>query len=86
MRDYAHRYLNQSIDVSEEFSKEENRFFLGTRVEDFDPDSASGSLRWERYDLRHRMSFNQLTPILKRTVGSVGGSPSKKTGSPKSFR
>jgi alpha-D-xyloside xylohydrolase len=73
LRDYAHQYLNQSIDVSQEFSKEENRFFLGTRVEDFDPDSASGSLRWERYDLRHRMSFNQLTPILKRTVGSEGG-------------
>jgi alpha-D-xyloside xylohydrolase len=73
LRDYAHQYLNQPIDVSQEFSKEENRFFLGTRIEDFDPDSASGSLRWERYDLRHRMSFNQLTPILKRTVGSVGG-------------
>jgi alpha-D-xyloside xylohydrolase len=73
LRDYAHQYLNQSVDVSQEFSKEENHFFLGMRVEDFDSDSASGSLRWERYDLRHRMSFNQLTPILKRTLWSEGG-------------
>lgn len=40
MSEYAVSFQNQPVDVSEEFSKQENHFFIGSRVEEFDPRSA----------------------------------------------
>jgi alpha-D-xyloside xylohydrolase len=73
LRDYDHRYLNQPVDVSQEFSRQENHFFLGARLQDFDPDSASGSLLWERHNFRQRMSFNQITPLFERARWEPAG-------------
>ena len=67
MRDYDYPYLNQPSDVSEEFSRQENHFFIGTRLDEFDPENATGAIRWDRYTLRQRMSFNQVTPLLEKT-------------------
>jgi alpha-D-xyloside xylohydrolase len=73
MRNYDHPYLNQPSDVSEEFAREENHFFVGMSLDSFDPGSATGTIRWERYTLRQRMSFNQITPLLERASWSQKG-------------
>jgi alpha-D-xyloside xylohydrolase len=67
LRNYDYSYLNQPSDVSEEFARQENHFFVGMRLDEFDPESATGAIRWERYTLRQRMSFNQVTPLLEKT-------------------
>lgn len=67
MRDYDHPYLNQPFDISEEFSKQENHFFIGAQTATFDSEEVTGTIRWERYNLRQRMSFNQVTPLFERT-------------------
>jgi alpha-D-xyloside xylohydrolase len=75
LRDYDYPYLNQPSDVSEEFSRQENHFFIGTRLDEFDPENATGAIRWDRYTLRQRMSFNQVTPLLEKTSwGEKGAS------------
>lgn len=68
MRNYDFPYLNQTPDVSADFAREENAFFVASRVGGFDADSASGTIDWERYTLRQRMSFNQVTPMLEKAV------------------
>jgi alpha-D-xyloside xylohydrolase len=67
LRDYDYPYLNQPSDVSEEFSRQENHFFVGMRLDEFDFENATGAIRWDRYTLRQRMSFNQVTPLLEKT-------------------
>jgi alpha-D-xyloside xylohydrolase len=75
LRDYDYPYLNQPSDVSEEFSRQENHFFVGMRLDEFDPENATGAIRWDRYTLRQRMSFNQVTPLLEKTSwGEKGAS------------
>src|SRR5918911_300141 len=62
MRQFANTVQNQPIDMSEEFSKQENHFFIGSRITEFDPRSASGKIRWESHALKQRVSYHQLTP------------------------
>jgi alpha-D-xyloside xylohydrolase len=52
---------NRSIDLSEEFNKQHNHFFLAQKLEGFDPHSASGKIRWEGYSLEQRVSYHQVT-------------------------
>jgi alpha-D-xyloside xylohydrolase len=73
LRNYDFPYLNQPRDVSTEFAKEENAHFVASRVEDFDRGAATGTIRWERYTLRQRMSFNQVTPLFERTSWAGNG-------------
>lgn len=73
MRNYDFPYLNQTPDVSADFAKEENAFFVASRVSQFDPESASGFIEWERYVLRQKMSFNQATPLLEKATWSPEG-------------
>jgi alpha-D-xyloside xylohydrolase len=73
LRNYDFPYLNQPRDVSTEFAKEENTHFVASRVESFDRQAASGTIRWERYTLRQRMSFNQVTPLFERTSWAGNG-------------
>jgi alpha-D-xyloside xylohydrolase len=67
LRNYDFPYLNQPRDISEEFAKEENTHFIASRAENFDATAAAGTVRWERYTLRQRMSFNQVTPLFEKT-------------------
>jgi alpha-D-xyloside xylohydrolase len=75
LRDYDYPYLNQPSDVSEEFARQENHFFVAMGLDEFDPEGATGTIRWDRYTLRQRMSFNQVTPLLEKTSwGEMGSS------------
>src|SRR5919202_709865 len=62
MRQFANTVQNQPVDMSEEFTKQENLFFKGPQVEEFDSDSASGKIRWKGQALKQRVSYHQLTP------------------------
>ena len=62
MRQFANAVQNQPIDMSEEFAKQENHFFIASKVTELDKHSASGKIRWESHALKQRVSYHQLTP------------------------
>src|ERR671939_1889411 len=64
MRHYANIVQNQPIDMSEEWSKQENHFFIASKIEEFDRGSLSGKIRWKGQALKQRVSYHQLTPQL----------------------
>src|SRR5829696_2806436 len=62
MRQFANTAQNQPIDTSEEFAKQENHFFIGSKIEEFDSIPASGKIRWQGQALKQRVSYHQITP------------------------
>jgi alpha-D-xyloside xylohydrolase len=61
LSEYAVNLQNQPVDVSEEFTKQESHFFIGSKVQEFDPDTATGTIRWKRLALKQRVSYHQIT-------------------------
>ncbi len=61
MREYEAALQNQPVDVSEEFAGQQNHFFVGSRVPEFDPGTASGEILWRGLSLKQRVSYHQLT-------------------------
>src|SRR5215218_11067424 len=61
MGEYEATFQNQPVDISGEFSRQENHFFVGHRTESFDPASASGKILWKSHSLKQRVSYHQLT-------------------------
>src|SRR5918912_993957 len=61
MGEYEAELQNQPVDVSEEFAKQQNHFFIGSKVLEFDPSLASGTMLWKGLSLRQRVSYHQLT-------------------------
>jgi hypothetical protein len=41
--------LGDPVDVSQEFQKPEQAYFVGSRVRSFDPATGLGTLQWDRY-------------------------------------
>ena len=56
MTEHETTLQNQPVDISEEFGKQENHFFVGSRVEEFDRHAASGTITWRGQGLRQRIS------------------------------
>src|SRR5215218_9981072 len=48
----------QPIDGS---SKQHNHFFVGSTIQEFDPQTASGEILWRGLALKQRVSYHQLT-------------------------
>lgn len=65
MGEFCVVFQNEPVDVSEEFSKQQNHFFVGDRVEEFDPESASGRLCWKSFSPKQRVSYHQITTQLE---------------------
>jgi alpha-D-xyloside xylohydrolase len=61
MKEYEAVFQNQPVDVGEEFAKQQNHFFIGSRVPEFDPGTASGKILWKGLALKQRVSYHQLT-------------------------
>jgi alpha-D-xyloside xylohydrolase len=61
MKEYEAVFQNQPVDVGEEFAKQQNHFFIGSKVPEFDPDTASGKIPWKGLALKQRVSYHQLT-------------------------
>ena len=52
---------NEPVDVSEEFARQQNHFFIGSKVAALDPETASGKIHWKGMALKQRVSYHQLT-------------------------
>jgi len=61
VREYETALQNQPVDISEEFAKQENHFFVGSKIEEFDPHAASGTMTWRGLGLKQRVSYHQVT-------------------------
>src|SRR5918993_2113018 len=61
MKEYEAAFQTQPVDVSEEFTKQQNHFFVGSVVQEFNPQTASGEILWRGLALKQRVSYHQLT-------------------------
>jgi hypothetical protein len=61
MEVYGAVLQSQPVDVSGEFARQDNHFFIGSKVSEFDPRSASGRILWKGRALKQRVSYHQLT-------------------------
>jgi alpha-D-xyloside xylohydrolase len=61
MGEYDAVFQNEPVDVSGEFARQQNHFFIGSKVLEFDPRSASGKMLWKGIALKQRVSYHQLT-------------------------
>lgn len=62
--------MGDPVDVSHEFSKGENTYFVGSRVTAFDPANGSGSIQWDRHMRRTFFSFNKMDRTLTPDKGN----------------
>src|SRR4051812_25586066 len=56
--------LNDPVDVSQDFQRMEQVYFVGGRVRDFDAATGQGSLQWDRYVRSTTLSFNKIDVTL----------------------
>src|SRR5688572_17689754 len=52
--------LGDPVDVSQDFQKMENVYFIGSRVTSFDTATGQGTLQWDRYWRNTTLSFNKI--------------------------
>ena len=52
--------LGDPVDVSQDFQKMENVYFVGSKVMDFNPATGQGTLQWNRYVRSTTLSFNKM--------------------------
>src|SRR4029079_17599685 len=52
--------LGDPPDVSQDFQKMENVYFVGSRVTSFDTATGQGMLQWDRYLRSTTLSFNKI--------------------------
>ena len=52
--------LGDPADVSQDFQKMENVYFIGSRVTSFDTSTGQGTLQWDRYWRNTTLSFNKI--------------------------
>lgn len=58
--------IGELVDVSEDFQKLEQTYFVGSRVVNFDAATGEGQLQWDRYVRQPSLSFNKLDLALSR--------------------
>ncbi len=58
--------LGDPIDVSSDFQKLENVYFVGSRIGNFDVSNGKGNLIWDRYLRSTTLSFNKIDVGLMR--------------------
>ena len=52
--------LGDPPDVSQDFQKMENVYFVGSNLKDFNPATGQGTLQWDRYLRNTTLSFNKI--------------------------
>ncbi|HSE23581.1 MAG TPA: TIM-barrel domain-containing protein [Pyrinomonadaceae bacterium] len=58
--------LGDPVDVSQDFQKMENVYFIGSSVKSFDTATGQGTLQWDRYLRNTTLSFNKIDVGLAR--------------------
>lgn len=59
--------LNKTIDIREMFSGDNDLIFNAVQVSDFDKNSQTGKIRWDRYSNKPRMAFNNIALSYEKT-------------------
>lgn len=67
MKTQNYHYLNQGIDVSEQFNRLGNIHYNAQVIEGFDPESGRGRLRYKRFERKNRISFNMYSAPFEPT-------------------
>jgi alpha-D-xyloside xylohydrolase len=62
--------MGDAVDVSQDFQKMEQVYFIGERVAGFDPATGKGTLEWMRHLRRLSLSFNKLDRGFERAKSS----------------
>lgn len=57
--------LNEPIDISGDFRSFSNTYFLADSLMNFDPETASGTLQFDRYEYATRQAFNNMLAVLR---------------------
>ena len=52
--------LGDPPDVSQDFQKLENVYFIGSRIKSFDTATGQGTLQWDRYTRTTTLAFNKM--------------------------
>src|SRR6185436_4639709 len=52
--------LGDPPDVSQDFQKLENVYFIGSRIKSFDTATGQGTLQWDRYTRATTLAFNKM--------------------------
>ena len=58
--------LGDPVDVSQDFQQPQNVYFVGARIQDFDPANGNGRLIWDRYVQSYSLNFNKVDIGLSR--------------------
>ncbi len=58
--------LGDPVDVSQDFQKMENIYFIGSKVLDFNSETGQGTLEWDRYIRSTTLSFNKMDVTFAR--------------------
>src|SRR5213593_4323945 len=58
--------LGDPVDVSQDFQKMEQVYFIGNRVTNFNPSTGEGLLEWARYLRSTTLSFNKIDVTLAK--------------------
>jgi alpha-D-xyloside xylohydrolase len=58
--------LNDPLDVSQDFQRFEQVYFVGSKVTDFNAASGQGALQWDRYLRSTTLSFNKIDSVLSK--------------------
>ena len=64
--DVCAQVLGDPVDVSADFNKMEQVYFVGSQVVNFDPATGSGTLQWDRYLRGTTLSFNKVDVTLNK--------------------
>lgn len=67
MKIQNYRYLNQEVDVSEQFETIGNIHFNAQKLEGFDPAAGRGRLRYARFERKGRLGFNMYSTPFEPT-------------------
>lgn len=65
------RLINEPVDVSPDFRSFTNTYFLADSLNDFDPATASGHVKWQRNQYVKRMAFNNELAVLRPDHGVI---------------
>lgn len=67
MKIQNYQYLNQEIDVSEQFHTLGNIHFIAQKLSEFDPQTGCGKLCYNRFERKNRVSFNMYSAPFEPT-------------------
>ena len=56
--------LNEPTDISPDFTDFKNTYYLADELVAFDPATATGTIRYRRYEYATRMAFNNMLAVL----------------------